>query len=381
MSLKEPSFSVGIEEEYLLVDRQTRDLASDPPESFLERCQKVLAGQVSPEFLRSQVEVGTRVCKTLSEARDDLAHLRRTVAGVATEHGLGLMAASTHPFAKWHEQKHTPHDRYNSLARDMQAVARRLLICGMHVHVGIEDDESRIDLMNQFGYFLPHLLALSCSSPFWFGENTGLKCFRLTIFDGMPRNGLPEQFDSFSEYSRHVDLMVQAGVIEDATRIWWDVRPSARYPTIEMRITDVCTNLEDAICIAALTVCLLRMLYRLRRENKRWRIYRPMLLRENRWRAMRYSFDEGLVDFGKSEVVAYGALIAELIEIIQEDAEALECVPEVVHANTILQRGTSAHRQIAAYEEALDKGASVHEALQSVVDMLVAQTAPESQQQ
>lgn len=241
--MKEPSFTVGIEEEYLLVDKASRDLVTKMPASMLEECAARCEGQqVSPELLRSQIEVGTRVCANMTEAGESLRLLRRTVIDVAESHGLAPIAASTHPFAHWAEQKPTARARYSSLYQEMQTAARRLLICGMHVHVGIDDDELRIDLMNQFSYFLPHLLALSCSSPFWEGQDTGLKSYRLTVFDAVPRTGLPERFDSYPEYERHVRVMIEAGLIPDATMIWWDLRPSARYPTLETRIMDVCTR-------------------------------------------------------------------------------------------------------------------------------------------
>lgn len=375
MTRNEPTFSIGVEEEYLMVDRETRDLVADPPATIMEECENQLHGQVSPEFMRAQIEIGTRVCRSIQEVRWDLARLREAVVKVTGEHGLAPIAASTHPYARWLDQKHTDRKRYESLSTEMQAAARRLLICGMHVHVGIEDDELRIDLMNQFAYFLPHLLALSCSSPFWEGENTGLKSYRLTVFDALPRTGLPERFTSWAEYRRHVSVMIDAGLIGDATKIWWDMRPSDRYPTLEMRITDVCTQLEDALSLAAMTQCVLRMLYRLRCRNLRWRVYSPMLLMENRWRAMRYGFDEGLIDLAKGAVVPVAQLVDELIELLAEDAEALECLPEVEHLREIVRRGNSADRQIATYERSVDEGASVHEALQSVVDFLIDETA------
>jgi carboxylate-amine ligase len=378
MKANTPSFTIGVEEEYLLVDRQTRDLCPEPPEALLEECQQRLEGQVSPEFLRAQIEIGTKVCRTIDEARQDLARLRGTIVEVADRHGLAPIAASTHPYAHWLDQKHTQRDRYNSLSMEMQAAARRLLICGMHVHVGIEDDELRIDLMNQASYFLPHLLSLSCSSPFWEGENTGLKSYRLTVFDALPRTGLPERFASYAEYRRHVGVMIDAGLIEDATKIWWDMRPSDRYPTLEMRVTDVCTRLDDAITIAALVVCILRMLYRLRCENQRWRLYSPMLLMENRWRAMRYSFDEGLVDLAKGEIVPHAELMEELIGIVREDAENLGCLDVIEGVRDILARGTSAHLQVRTYEQALAEGATEKEALRAVVDMLIEETARSS---
>jgi carboxylate-amine ligase len=375
MTLREPTFTIGIEEEYLLVDLATLDLVSDPPASIMTECKRLSHEQVAPELLRSQIEVGTRVCRTLSEARDDLARLRRIVIEVSRQEGLAPIAASTHPFGRWLEQMHTAVDRYSNLTIEMQAAARRLLICGMHVHVGIDDDELRIDLMNQMGYFLPHLLALSTSSPFWEGHDTGLKSYRLTIFDALPRTGIPERFASFAEYRRHVDILVNAGLLEDATKIWWDLRPSARYPTLETRIFDVCTSLEDAVSLAALTICILRMLYRLRRKNQRWRIYSTMLLNENRWRAMRYGFDDGLMDLAKGEVVPIPELLDELLELVAVDAEALGCRDQLAPIKGILARGTSAHRQLGIFEKAKRSGASREEALREVVDFLIVETA------
>ena len=371
---KEPSFTVGLEEEYLLVDRGSRGLITDAPDGLMKTCEDRLGDRVHPEFLRCQIEVGTRICSSLVEARHELAELRRTVAEIAGQFGLAPIAASTHPFAAWDTQKHTDKDRYNVLARDMQAVARRMIICAEHVHVGLDDDELRLDLMGQAAYFMPHLLALSTSSPFWRGENTGLKSYRLAVFDELPRTGLPEQFDSWGEYKRHLDIMVSSGLIEDATKIWWDVRPSARFPTLEMRITDICTRLEDAMTIAALYLCILGLLYRLKRRNQRWRRYANLLVHENRWRAQRYGFDEGLVDFGRGELVPYADLLEELIELTAEDQERFGCRAEVLHAREILARGTSAHWQLATYQKALDAGADKHAALVEVVDMLIGET-------
>jgi carboxylate-amine ligase len=285
------------------------------------------------------------------------------------------IAAATHPFARWEAQKTTERVRYKSLESDLQGVGRRLAICGMHVHIGVPDDELRIDLLNQASYFLPHLLALSTSSPFWQGENTGLKSYRLAVFDEMPRTGTPERFASWGEYARHVDILVGAGLIEDATKLWWDLRPSARFPTLEMRITDCCTTLEDTLSIAALFRCLLRMLWRLKRENQRWRLYARMLIDENRWRAQRYGFDQGLVDFGRGAIVPYAELLEEILALIDPDARHFGCLGEVSHAREILARGTSADRQLTAFEQALSAGATRAEALAAVVDWLIAETA------
>ncbi len=370
-----PKFTLGIEEEYLLVDKASRSLVVDPPKSLMADAESQAKGQVTSELLRSQIEVGTRVCQNIKEAREDLARLRRIVVDTAAAHNLAPIAASTHPFSSWTEQKHTQKDRYESLTFEMQGAARRLVICGMHVHVGIEDDELRIDLMNQMSYFLPHLLALSCSSPFWGGRDTGLKSYRLTVFDALPRTGVPERFASWAEYQRHIGILVDAGLIEDSTKIWWDLRPSGRFPTLETRIMDVCTRMDDAIALAALLACILRMLCRLRGHNQRWRIYTPMLIRENRWRAMRYSFDAGLIDLARGVVVPFDELLDELLGLIAEDANALDCEAEVAGVRNILSRGTSAHRQLRDFEIEQAAGKSIEESLQAVVDTLIEDTA------
>jgi carboxylate-amine ligase len=372
---EEPSFTIGIEEEYLLVDPETRNLADDPPASILEDCRKRIGDQVTPEFLRSQIEVGTQVCTSISEAAEQLRSLRCCIREVAESHGLAMIAASTHPIADWDLQKHTEKERYNTLAQSMQTVVRRMLICGMHVHVGIENDDLRIDLMNQVSYFLPHLLAISTSAPFWHGIETGLKSYRMAVWNELPRTGLPPQFDSYGEYRRLVDTLVGTGVIEDASKLWWDIRPSGKFPTLEMRMTDICTRTEDSICIAALYRCLLRMLWRLRRSNQRWRQYDRFMISENRWRASRYGIDEGLIDFGKAEIVPFAELLEELIELVREDAEFFDCVSEVEHAREILRRGTSAHKQIDVWQQARSSGKTDAEALRDVVDMLIEETA------
>ncbi len=375
MAIAEPAFTIGVEEEYMLVDTETRGLVVDPPASLMEECEKQAEGQVSAELLRSQIEIGTKVCRNVKEAREDLTRLRSIIVDTAAKYDLAPIASSTHPFSSWTEQKHTPKDRYEALTVEMQGAARRLVICGMHVHVGIEDDELRIDLMNQLSYFLPHLLALSCSSPFWGGRDTGLKSYRLTVFDALPRTGLPERFASWAEYQRHVNVLTDAGLIEDSTRIWWDLRPSARFPTLETRVMDVCTRLDDTVALAALLVCILRMLYRLRTRNQRWRIYTPMLIRENRWRAMRYSFDEGLIDLAKGVVVPFDDLVDEMLGLVAEDADALDCTAELASVRNILARGTSAHRQLKDYELEQAAGKSHEDSLKAVVDTLISDTS------
>ncbi|MDP6687887.1 MAG: carboxylate-amine ligase [Alphaproteobacteria bacterium] len=372
--MSKPSFTMGIEEEYLLVDRDTRDLATNPPGELLRDCEARLGTRVTAEFMRSQIEVGTNVCANIDEARGDLQELRGTVAEVAGQYGLAPIAASTHPFAHWSQQSHTDKERYDDLANALQATARRLLISGMHVHVAVEDEDMRIDLMNQATYFLPHLLALSTSSPFWGGENTGLMSYRLTVFDALPRTGVPERFDSYGEYERLVRRLVNAGVIEDGTKIWWDMRPSARYPTLEMRMTDICTSLKDTLTVAALYQCILAMLYRLRTSNQRWRIYPLICVEENRWRAQRYGITDTMIDFGLGEQVPYEDLLAEVMEMVAPEAEALGCEAEVEHAGEILRRGTSAQTQVRIHDDAVASGATKEEALRQVVDWLIGET-------
>lgn len=374
MTTSEPSFTVGIEEEYLIVDPVSGDLVAAPPTGFFDACTARLGDQVTNEFLQSQVEVGTGVHASIHEAGAELRSHRRAVSEAAREYGLAVMAASTHPMAAWQSQHHVHKERYDSLLREHRSVAQRLVICGMHVHVAIEDAELRIDLFNQLAYFLPHLLALSTSSPFWQGNDTGLKSYRLTVFDGLPRTGLPEAFDSFDEYRRTVATLTAAGIIEDATRIWWDLRPSARFPTLELRITDVCTRLGDAVAVAALFRCITRMLYRLRLNNQRWRAYSRFLVNENRWRAQRYGIGEGLIDFGRQEVVPFADLVDEMAELVAPDAAFFGCQDLIADVQSIARTGTSADRQIAVFEEARSKSASDSDALKAVVNHLVAET-------
>jgi carboxylate-amine ligase len=244
----------------------------------------------------------------------------------------------------------------------------------MHVHVGIEDRDTRIDLMNQVVYFLPHILALSTSSPFWYGEDTGLKSYRTAVFRSLPRTGLPDEFGDWTTYERHAAALIDTGVIEDATRLWWDVRPSGRYPTLEMRSSDICTRVDDAATIAALFVSVLAMLFRLRLDNQRWRIYSRMLINENVWRAQRYGISESLIDFGRGELVAMGDLVEEMVAVVGPDAELLGCHAEVGHAREIMKRGTSADRQLEVYRAAIAAGAQQREALIEVVDFLIEET-------
>ncbi|GAA0770968.1 carboxylate-amine ligase [Roseibium denhamense] len=306
--------------------------------------------------------------------RAELAHLRKTIITEAAPFGLAPIAASTHPFAEWTDQPHTDKARYNEIARSMQVVAKRMLICGMHVHIGIEDEELRIELHNQLAYFLPHLLALSTSSPFWRGRFTGLKSYRLAVFNELPRTGLPPAFGSYTEYRNTLDVLVKAGVIEDATKIWWDLRPSDKFPTLEMRITDVCPRLDDAVAIAALFRCLCRTLYRLRRSNQSWRQYKRFLLAENRWQAQRHGSAAHLIDFGRSETAPFTDLIEELIELVEPDAQHFGCTLEIKHLRNIARGGTSADRQLEIAGDVPEDGHVPEDKLASIVDNLVTET-------
>ncbi|RMA42193.1 carboxylate-amine ligase [Rhodophyticola porphyridii] len=365
-----PPFSMGIEEEYLLVDRQSLDLV-EAPEALMEACKAELEGQVSPEFLACQIEIGTKVCADIAEAREDLKRLRACVAKQAATFDMAPIAVSCHPFADWKHQTHTDKERYNTLEKDLAGVARRMLICGMHVHVGLDDNDLRNDLMGQLSYFLPHLLALSTSSPYWQGQDTGLASYRLTIFDNLPRTGLPPHFDSWSDYRRSVDAIIELGLVEDSSKIWWDLRPSHQFPTLETRICDVMPRLEHTVSVAALIQSLARMLTRLRQKNQRWRLYDRFLVGENRWRAQRYGVGDGLIDFGRRALVPMNELLDEIIELVQEDADALGCLAEVEGARNILRDGTSSERQRGVYDGARVAERDHDEAMRDVVRHLI----------
>jgi carboxylate-amine ligase len=371
MAQTAPAFTIGIEEEYLLVDQDTLALA-EAPDSLIAACKEDLEGQVSPEFLQCQIEIGTGVCQTIGEARDDLAHLRRTVARHAADYGLAPIAASCHPLADWKEQHHTDKERYHQLRRDLGGVARRMLICGMHVHVGIPDQDTRIDLVNQLKYFLPHLHALSTSSPYWQGEDTGMNSYRLTVFDNLPRTGLPPAMHDWAEFSSTVNTLIDLGLIEDASKIWWDLRPSSKFPTIESRICDVAPRMEVTLTLAALTQCLTRMLWRKSQEGEGWPVVQNFMVGENRWRAQRYGTSEGLIDFGRKALIPFSQAVDEILELIAEDAAALDCVAEVNAARDIVANGTSADHQRKVYAASKKAGASEKEALNAVVASLVA---------
>jgi carboxylate-amine ligase len=366
-----PALTLGIEEEYLLVDAQTRELANDPPASFSARCEQLLGERVTHEFLRCQVEIGTAICANLADVRRELIELRGTVARVAAEHDLRLIAASTHPWSNWHSQEPTDMERYRIIVSEHQTLVRRMVVCGMHIHAGIEDQDLRVDLMGQMAYFLPHLLALSTSSPFWEGDVTGLKAFRPTIWGDMPRTGLPEVLSSWGEWQALLVMLQETFGFEDASKIWWDIRPSGAHPTLEVRVCEVCTDLEQALSLVALYQSLLAFLYRLRRDNQRWRQYRRILLAENKWRAQRYGTEAELADFGRRQLVPLADLVEELIALLGDHAADLGCLTELEGLRKIVADGNSADHQLRIYGEALDAGASERVAQVEVVDWLV----------
>jgi carboxylate-amine ligase len=366
--------TLGVEEEYLVVDPESREAVSNPKNEFFKTCKKKLGNSVTPEFLRCQIEIATPVCQNLTDVREYLVNMRGTISEIAKDFDYRLMAASTHPFTNWRNQKPTRAARYRKMDEDLQGAIRRMLICGTHVHVGILDPGLRIDIMNQMRYFLPHMLALSTSSPFWEGDLMGMKSYRLSVFDGMPRTGIPETIASIGEYERLVGMLTGAGVIEDASKIWWDLRPSVRFPTLETRIADVCTLVEDTLAIVAIYQCLTRMFLDLKKRNIRWRSYQALLIAENRWLAQRFGVKGDLIDFGKGECVPFTDLIEELIGFLLQHAQALGCERELLHARTIVERGSSACRQVAVYNKSIEGGAEKQVALNAVVDHLIDET-------
>ncbi len=372
-----PPLTLGVEEEYQIVDPKTHNLHAYISEFLSQDEQRDKKVNLQPEFMQSQVEVGTNVCSDIKEVRTEIVRLRRAVIKMAEENGVQIVAASTHPFARWDEQSITEGVRYRELLDDMQAVAQRLLIFGMHVHVGFGDQKDlMIDVMNQARYFIPHLLALSTSSPFWHGRNTGLKSYRSVIFEAMPRTGLPHTFSSWAEYKRFEETMAKVGAFgtEDTTaKIWWDIRPHPIFDTLELRINDICTTVDEAVSIAALFQAICAKLIKLRFQNLSWRQYRHMHITENKWRAARYGIDGNMIDFGRQKSMPFAVLMDELLHILEDVTTELDTQDEVEFVRTILARGTSADRQIAVYERHGGDDNN-EEALTAVVDHLVKET-------
>ncbi len=367
--LKPPSFNIGIEEEYQIVDPQTGELRSYITQ-FLEDAQrlKLIELELKPELHQSIVEVGTRVCATPAEARQELIRLRRGVIELADRNGLKIAAAGTHPFSHWRTQAITPLERYTTVRSDMAQLAQQLLIFGTHVHIGIEDPEFVIDCMKVARYFVPHVLCLSTSSPFWLGEDTGLKSYRSVIFSNFPRTGIPPIFNSRHDFDQFVSTLVRTNCIPDGSKIWWDVRPNAKYPTLEFRVCDACTRIEEAVCVAAIFQAICYKLWKMRRDNITFRVYPTELINENKWRAIRYGLDGKLIDLGKQEEKPARALIRELVGwFIDDVVDELGSRKEVEYAYRILEEGSSAERQLATYRATGD--------LKVVVDQLIRETA------
>ncbi len=358
--------TIGIEEEYQIIDSETRELTSFVSE-FLEQGTVVFRDQVKPELLQSQVEIGSHVCRNVREARQELVRLRGMLGEIAEKNNRKIVAAGTHPFSRWQDQITTDHDRYRTLVNNMSYVARRLLIFGMHVHIGIPDPELRIDIMNQLAYFIPHILCISTSSPFWLGTDTGLKSYRSVVFQDLPRTGLPEYFDSAAEYGSFIETLVKTGCIDEPTKIWWDIRPHPKFPTLEIRVCDCTTRVDDVISIAAVLQALVGTLLELQKKNLSWRIYRRDLLEENKWRAMKDGMDGQLLDLGKNEEVPVRFLLEELIDFIGDAAKKLGSQKEIEHLRTIIKNGTSADRQLRIYRET--------QSMEAVVDHLAKETS------
>ena len=359
-------FTLGIEEEFQIVDPVTRELKSHVSE-ILDEGRLLLGEKVKPEMIQSMIEVGTGVCANIQEAREDISKLRCIISSLAHKKNLEIVAASTHPFSKWSEQQIFEHDRYKLLVDELQMVARSLLIFGVHVHVGVGDLDRRIHIMNAARYFLPHVLAMSTSSPFWLGFNTGLKSYRCEVFKKFPRTDIPDHFESYQQFQSYVDLLIKMNCIQDGTKIWWDIRPHSKFPTLEFRVCDIPTRVDDTIAIAALFQAIVAKLDHLIERNLGFRLYHRRLIQENKWRAIRYGLDGMLLDLGKQKEVPCRDLIRELLDFVDDVVDPLGSRKEIEHIHTILERGTSADEQLRVFEE-------TNGDFNAVVDRLIANT-------
>jgi glutamate---cysteine ligase / carboxylate-amine ligase len=361
-----PSFSIGIEEEYQTVDPETRDLRSHIAAEIVQKGKKILAERVKPEMHQSVVEIGTGVCANMTEAKAEVKMIRRKIVELARENGLRLAAAGTHPFAEWRNQEIYPDDRYRVIVEDMKMVARANLIFGLHVHVGVEDRETAIQLMNGARYFLPHLLALSANSPFWLGMDTGFHSYRCKVFERFPRTNIPDLFQSWSEFEDYVDLLIRTNCIDNAKKIWWDIRPHPHFPTLEFRVCDMPMRYEETIAIAAICQAVIAKLYKLHERNLSFRHYNRALLMENKWRAARYGLDGKLIDFGKQTEVPARDLIHEILEFVSDVVPELGSENEIAYVRRMLVEGSGATRQLRVFQETND--------LKKVVDYMIAET-------
>ncbi len=364
--MQTPTLTLGIEEEYQIIDPRTRELRSYITEILAG--DHIVLEEIKPELHQSMVEVGSKVCRTPAELRAELVRLRGLVMQLALKQDLRIVAAGTHPFSSWMAQEITPLERYIGVKTDLADLAQQLLIFGTHVHVGIEDKEFMIDAMNVSRYLLPHVLCLSTSSPFWMGRRTGLKSYRSIIFKNFPRTGVPPILRSHGDYDELLQSLVRTNCIPDGSKIWWDVRPHHTYPTLEFRVCDVCTRVEEAVCCAAILQAVVAKLWKLRRDNMTYRVYPSAMIEENKWRAVRFGLDGKLIDFGKEQERPARELIRELLEwFIDDVVDELGSRREVEYAFKIMRDGTSADRQLRTYEETGD--------LKAVVDRLIAETA------
>ncbi len=363
-----PSFTLGIEEEYQTVDPVTRDLRSHIATEMLAQGRRRLEERVKAEMHQSVIEVGTSVCRNIGEARKDIYGLRREMIKLAGEHGLVLVAGATHPFADWRTQEIYPDPRYHQVVKDLQLVARSNLIFGLHVHVGVEDREAAIRIMNSMRYFLPHIMALATNSPFWLGLNTGYKGYRAKVFENFPRTGIPDAFSSYSEFENYVSLLVRTNCIDNAKKIWWDIRPHPFFNTVEVRACDIPLRAEETVAIAALIQAVAAYLYKLHAANQDFRQYTRSLIAENKFRAVRYGLDGKLIDFGKQEEVPLRDLVEEILVLIDPVVDELESRRAIDGIRTILKSGTGADRQLQVFEES--KGD-----LKAVVDYMAKETA------
>ena len=365
MSAIDHVFTLGIEEEFQIIDPETRELRSHIQE-ILEEGKVTLKENVKAEMHQSVVELGTDICRTAADARGQVIRLRSELAGYAAKTGLKIASAGTHPFSHWDNQQITDDERYEVIVRDLQQVARANLIFGLHVHVGIPDRESAIHVMNQARYFLPHLFALSTNSPFWLGRNTGFKGYRLKVFERFPRTGIPDAFESLSEYEDYIKLLIKTRCIDNAKKIWWDIRLHPFFNTLEVRVCDAQTRVDDTVALAALIQAIVVKLYKLQRQNMTFRLYRRRELDENRWRACRYGLESKLIDFGAESEVEEHTLIEELLEFIATEMEELGNAAQVAHVESILRDGSGADRQLAVWEKSHD--------MKAVVDHIVTET-------
>jgi carboxylate-amine ligase len=361
-----PSLSIGIEEEYQTVDPESRDLRSHIQAEIVQKGKTLLAEHVKPEMHQSVIEIGTGVCRNIKQAKEEIHSIRRQIIALARQNGLRLAAAGTHPFAQWRDQEIYPDDRYRMIVEDMKMVARANLIFGLHVHIGIEDRETAIHLMNGARYFLPHILALSTNSPFWLGMDTGLRSYRCKVFDKFPRTNIPDLYDSWSEFENYVNLLIKTNCIDNAKKIWWDIRPHPYFPTLEFRVCDVPMRADETIAIAALCQAVIAKLYRLHEQNLSFRHYSRALIMENKWRAARYGLDGKLIDFGKQTEVPVRDLINEILEFVSDVTGELDSREEIAGISRILEEGSGADRQLRVYAETGD--------LHKVVDYLIDQT-------